>query len=153
MKPFRFTLEAVQIVRDRATNEALEKYAKSLKARSNAEHELEKAEAALRGHLEEWRARMTRSFSPMDMLQHSHARTELEARRNEKVKLLRDAAQAANKAQAALQLARQKSDVVDRFHDRQKHEFNLAALKEEQHLLDELAAGRREFAQKGFSHA
>jgi flagellar export protein FliJ len=153
MKPFRFTLEAVQIVRGRATNEALEKYARALKLRTNAEGELARAEAELRAHLQEWRDTMLKSFSPSEMLQNQHARTELEARRNEKVKALRDAAQAANKAQAAFQLARQKSDVVERFHERQRHEFNLAVLKEEQHLLDELASGRRDLAQKGFSHA
>jgi len=153
MKPFRFTLEAVQTVRNRATNEALEQFARALKLRANAEHELANAEAALRNHLEEWRGKMTKSFSPGEMVQREHARTILETQRNERIKQLRDAAQAADKAQALFQFARQKSEVVERFHERQRHEFNLAVLKEEQHLQDDFAGARREFAQKGFSHA
>jgi flagellar biosynthesis chaperone FliJ len=144
MKKFRFTLEAVQTVRARAAREALENYARKLRARLAAEANLAKAEAALAEHLEDWRRAMAQSFSPSQMLQHEHARVMLEARRNERAKELRDAAAAATQAYAAFQLSRQKSDVVDRFHDRQRREFNLGVLKEEQHLLDELAATRRD---------
>jgi flagellar biosynthesis chaperone FliJ len=144
MKKFRFSLEAVQTVRARAAREALENYARKLRARLAAEADLAKAEAALSEHLEDWRRAMLHSFSPGQMLQHEHARVMLEARRNERAKELREAATAATQAHAAFQFSRQKSDVVDRFHDRQRREFNLAVLKEEQHLLDELAATRRD---------
>ena len=144
MKKFRFTLEAVQTVRARAAREALENYARKLRARLAAEANLAKAEAALAEHLEDWRRAMAQSFSPSQMLQHEHARVMLEARRNERAKELRDAAAAATQAYAAFQLSRQKSDVVDRFRDRQRREFNLGVLKEEQQLLDELAATRRD---------
>jgi flagellar biosynthesis chaperone FliJ len=98
---------------------------------------------------------MKKSFSPTEMLQHEHARTMLEARRNERAQQLRDANKAIVEAQSAFQLARQKCDVVERFHDRQKREFNLGVLKEEQHLLDEMAASRHEpgIFEKGFAHA
>jgi flagellar biosynthesis chaperone FliJ len=144
MKKFRFSLEAVQTVRARAAREGLENYARKLHARLAAEASLAKAEAALAEHLEDWRRAMSHSFSPGQMLQHEHARVMLEARRNERAKELREAAAAATQAYAAFQVSRQKSDVVDRFHDRQRREFNLAVLKEEQHLLDELAATRRD---------
>ncbi len=152
MKKFQFNLEAVQIVRNRATNEALENYARALKARAGAEAALAETESALREQLEQWRKRMGKTFAPSDMLQHEHARTMLEARRNERIKQLRDAIQTATQAQSAFQLARQKSDVVERFHDRQRRDFNLALLKEEQHLLDDLAGSRREMV-KGLVHA
>jgi flagellar export protein FliJ len=155
MKKFRFTLEAVQTVRARAAREALEKYARKLRARLAAEANLAKAEAALTEHLSDWRRAMSHSFSPSQMLQHEHARVMLEARRNERAKELREAAAAATQAYAGFQLSRQKSDVVDRFHDRQRREFNFAILKEEQHLLDELAATRRDpgLFEKGAVHA
>ena len=53
--------------------------------------------------------------------------------------MLKEASEATNKAQSAFQLARRKSDVVERFHERQRNDYNLAVLKEEQVILDELA--------------
>src|SRR3954470_15421923 len=155
MKKFRFTLEAVQTLRARAAREALENYARKLRGRLAAEANLAKAEAALGEHLGDWRRAMSQSFSPSQMLQHEHARVMLEARRNERARELREAASATAEAYAAFQLSRQKSDVVDRFHDRQRREFNLRVLKEEQNLLDELAATRRDpgLFEKGAVHA
>lgn len=155
MKRFRFSLEAVETVRARAAREALENYARKLRARIDAEAALEKADHELAEHLAQWRRSMEKTFSPSDMLQHEHTRVMLEARRNERAKELRQAAAAATQAYAAFQVARQKSDVVERFHERQRHEFNLAVLKEEQHLLDELAASRRDpgLFEKGAVHA
>jgi flagellar export protein FliJ len=155
MKRFRFSLEAVQTIRERAAQDALENYARKLRARGAAETAVTQAEGALAGHLDEWRRAMSRGFSPADMLQNEHARTTLEARRDERIKELRDAASATVKAQAAFQLARQKSDVVERFHDRQRHEFNLGVLKDEQRLLDELASTRRDsnLFEQGVNHA
>jgi flagellar biosynthesis chaperone FliJ len=144
MKRFKFSLEAVQTVRARAAREALEKYARCLRARIAAEANLGKAETALAEHLADWRRAMSQSFSPGEMLRHEHARAMLEARRNERAKELREAAAAATHAYSAFQFARQKSDVVERFHERQRRDFNLGVLKEEQHLLDELARNRRD---------
>jgi flagellar biosynthesis chaperone FliJ len=144
MKRFRFSLEAVETIRARASREALENYARKLRARIAAESALAKAELTLAEHLTEWRRAMNKSFSPSDMLQNEHARLMLEARRNERAKELREAAASATQAYAAFQVARQKSDVVERFHERQRHEFNLGVLKEEQHFLDELASSRRD---------
>lgn len=154
MKRFRFSLEAVETVRARAAHEALENYARKLRARLAAEAMLAKAELALADHLTEWRRAMARSFSPSDMLQNEHVRLMLETRRNERAKELREAAAAATQAYAGFQVARQKSDVVERFHERQRHEFNLGILKEEQHFLDELASSRRDpgLFEKGAAH-
>jgi flagellar export protein FliJ len=155
MKRFHFSLQAVQTMRERSAHDALENYARKLRARGLAEAAVAQTEAALAEHLTEWRRAMGRGFSPRDMLQHEHARVMLEARRNERLKELREAAAAATQALSAFQLARQKSDVVERFKDRQRRDFNLAVLKEEQHLLDELATARRGPAlfEKGLAHA
>jgi flagellar export protein FliJ len=155
MKRFRFSLEAVQTVRARAAREALENYARKLRSRLAAEANLAKADNALAEHLAEWRRTMEHSFSPTDMLQHEHARVMLEARRNERAQEVREAAAAVTQAYAAFQLSRQKSDVVERFHDRQRREFNLGVLKEEQYLLDELAVTRRDpgLFERGAAHA
>src|SRR3954470_15891031 len=144
MKRFHFSLAAVQTMRERAAREALENYARKLRARLEAENALFKADAELVEQLAACRSAMKHNFSPREMLQHEHARVMMEARRNERAQQLREAAAAVTEAFARFQMARQKSDVVERFHDRQRHEFNLAVLKEEQHLLDELASTRRD---------
>jgi flagellar export protein FliJ len=143
MKRFRFSLEAVRTLRESAAAKAMESYARAVRAQSDAETALRAATDAVAKHVEGWRKAMTRGFRPADILGMEHAREALEKRRSECVQALREAAAAAAKAQAELQLAQQNSDVVERFHDRKRHEFNLAALKEEQHFLDELANTRR----------
>lgn len=155
MKRFQFTLEAVQTVRERAARAALEDYARSLRRRLECEAALEKADRALARHLTEWRGAMEKGFGPHDMLQHQHLRMMLELHRSECAKVLKEAADAAAKAQSTFQFARRKSDVVERFHERQRNDFNLAVLKEEQHLLDELASSRHDaaFLEKGAVHA
>jgi flagellar export protein FliJ len=155
MKRFNFSLQAVQTVRERAARNALELYARALRDATEAERNLELAEKALKQQVEDWRRAMKKSFAPSEMLQHEHARTMLEARRAERAQQLREANNAVVEAQSAFQMARQKCDVVERFHDRQKREFSLAALKEEQHLLDEMAAARHEprIFEKGLAHA
>jgi flagellar export protein FliJ len=155
MKRFKFSLEAVQTVRERATRTALENYARALHRRIETQAALEKAERKLSDHLTEWRAAMKHGFSPREMLRHEHQRAMLEAHRAECTKVFKDAMEAANKAHVAFQLSRQKSDVVERFQDRQRRDFNLAILKEEQHLLDEMASARHDtrFLEKGAAHA
>lgn len=156
MKRFKFTLEAVQTVRERAAREALEHYAKELRAKTAAESALVEAEHAQEAQMSAWRRLMReKGFSPAEMLQNEHARAMLEARRQQRAEELRKASEAAAKAQAAFQLAQQKSDVVERFRTRQRAEFDLNALKEEQHFLDELAVSRRDVGlfEKGAAHA
>jgi len=155
MKRFKFSLQAVQTVRERSARNALEAYARALRDATEAECNLESAEQALKHQVDDWRRAMKKRFAPSEMLQHEHARTMLEARRNERAQQLREANKAVVAAQSAFQLARQKCDVVERFHDRQKREFNLTVLKEEQHLLDEMAASRHEpgIFEKGLAHA
>lgn len=143
MKKFRFSLEALKTVRESAASKALEHYARAVHAQTEAEAGLKAADHALSHHLERWRKAMSRGFSPQEIISLGHSRSVLENKRNERAQALRDAAAKAQKALAEFQLAQQKSDVVERFHDRKRHEFNLAALKEEQHFLDELATTRR----------
>lgn len=155
MKKFRFTLEAVQTMRQRTVNEAMEHYARALRARLAAETAVADAEQALSEHIDHWRKAMKKSFSPGDMLRQEHARLMLETRRNERANELREAAKLASEALSAFHLARQKSEVVERFHDRQRRDFNLAVLKEEQNMLDELASARRDpgLFERGVAHA
>ena len=143
MKKFRFTLEAVQTVRESAAAKALETYARAVRAQSDAEAALAAANLALTQHLEAWRKAMAKGFGAAEMLSMGHTRTLLEHKRNQCAEALRNAGAAVIKALAEYHLARQKSDVVERFHERKRHEFNLALVKEEQHFLDELATTRR----------
>lgn len=143
MKKFRFSLEALQTVRESAAAKALEAYARAVRAQSDAEAALSTANLSLTNHLEAWRKAMAKDFGAAEMLSMGHARAVLEHKRNECAEALRNAAAAVTKALAEYQLAQQKSDVVERFHERKRHEFNLALVKEEQHFLDELATTRR----------
>jgi flagellar export protein FliJ len=144
MKRFKFTLEAVQTVRERAAREALEVYARAVRARTAAEAALAAVEEAKVAQMAEWRAAMKKGFSASDMVQNAHAQTLLEASRVERAEELRKASEAMAKALAALRLARQKSEVVEKFHTRQRNEFNLNELKEEQKAMDEMALSRRD---------
>lgn len=154
MKRFKFSLQAVQTVRERAERLALENYARALRDVTEAERAVEAADFAVKQQVETWRRAMRTSFAPSEMLQHEHARAMMEGRKTQRMEALRVAQENAVQALSNFQMARQKSDVAHRFHDRRRREFSLAVLKEEQHLLDELASARREAGfEKGLVHA
>ena len=139
MKPFRFTLEAVAIVRTRNENEALAAYARALLCRQRALDQVD----AIRRELEAAWARARRDLAagcPAAKMAQGCRHTQ--ALEDEQVRLtdaLQQAERAVNQMLQRMLAARQQREVVDKLrgHQRARHERDVA--RETQKILDELA--------------
>ena|SRR2546425_7944684 len=142
MKRFRFSLEAVLTVRQRAEREALASYAESLLARERAlerlavlHHELSATWTHLRQELAAGCA-----AGRLDQLRHYCRGLEEELTRREEA--VGHAERAVNHALRKMLSARQQREVVDKFRDQQRAQYDRKLTRENQKFLDELASQR-----------
>ncbi|MCX8154887.1 MAG: flagellar export protein FliJ [Verrucomicrobiae bacterium] len=142
MKKFRFTLQAVYVVRQQQERQALEAYGRCLQARQQAEQALAQA----RHNLEEaWRRRreLEAAGAPALWLMHGqHWCAMLEERCHHAEAALHHAREQTAAAWSRLAVARRQREAVEKLRHRQWHQHELALAREEQKQLDELATLR-----------
>ncbi|WCJ58226.1 flagellar export protein FliJ [Fontisphaera persica] len=142
MKKFRFTLQAVHVVRQQQERQALEAYGRCLRARQQAEAALQQA----RQNLEEgWRRQreLEASGAPALWLVHGqHWCALLEERCGQAETALQQAREQTSAAWARLAVARRQREAVEKLRQRQWRQYELALAREEQKQLDELATLR-----------
>jgi len=144
MKPFKFTLQPLRIVRQRREQEALEEYARALLERERAFEQLHAAERSLSAAQSEWHQKAQRGCRAEEMSRYAEYCDVLARLRDEKQGML---AQAERQAQARFKhmlFTRQQREAVDKFLDRQQQAYDRALTREEQKFLDELAQRREE---------
>lgn len=140
MKPFRFTLEALQTLRQREEHLALETYARAVQTRAEATARMETVRRELEAGwatLRETTQRQTPAFHIRQLESYCAA---VDERRKECLAVVEAAQIAVQKAWILLLQARQKREIVENYFTRQKAGYDLAAQREEQKLLDELAS-------------
>ncbi|GEM_PF-327301 len=138
MKPFRFTLQALRIVRQRQEQVALEHYAAALQARQEAAQRLRRVERQ-RDMAWSHRQNLPHAKIPAASFAHNHAYCrEIES-------ICRDCETALGVAQDVLHQkwlrlieTRKQREAVDKYYDRQRRDFERLSAREEQKLLDEL---------------
>ena len=142
MKAFRFTLEAVQILRHRQEQQAMETYVHALLARQQVLARLEAARERIRLNQQEMNRLLAAGCAAARLAQvHLYERA-LEKQQAEQVLAL---AQAERRVQATFQAmltARQRRKMVESFRAKQHARHQRAEWREEQKLLDDLASRR-----------
>ena len=142
MKPFRFTLESVLIVRERQESEAKENYARELVAQRQAMAALRDAERELDEAFSEHRRRLVEGAPVVCLLQQQLYCAHLESNRKTAANAMAAAEDKVKQAVQAMVFARQQREVVEKFRGNQRAEYDRQMTMEEQKMLDELA-GRR----------
>jgi flagellar export protein FliJ len=142
MKAFRFTLEAVRIVRQRQEQETMEHYAQALLVRQQATARLEEIQQELGAAWQELRARLAGGCSAGVANQAHTYRQTLEKRREECAAALGVAERRVNAALQAMLAARRQREVVDKCLEKQKARHGREMSRLEQKVMDDLA-GRR----------
>ena len=142
MKKFRFTLQAVYVVRQQQERQALEVYGRCLRARLQAEAALAQA----RQNLEEgWRRQreLEAAGAPALWLMHGqHWCATLDERCRQAEILLQQAREQTAAAWSRLAVARRQREAVEKLRQRQWRQHELALAHQEQKQLDELATMR-----------
>ena len=139
MKHFRFTLQALLTVRQRAERDALEFYASELHARQQTLDALADSENDLAIAWSELRTQMIEGGPIAGLVQrqgHCHHLSEI---RERCVTAVTRAEDAANLALLAVVAARQNREVVEKLLEHQRKNYHRECNREEQKILDELA--------------
>jgi flagellar export protein FliJ len=144
MKPFKFTLEAVRTLRTRQEKNALEQYSNAVQAREQVLSFLWKARAELEKTFQE-RLDLSEG-APASALAHIEQWTgEVAAREKECLHNVQLATMRVETTWQNLMVARQEREIVEKYLDRQRQDYDRALDREEQKCLDELA-GRQSAA-------
>lgn len=142
MKRFRFTLEAVRVLRQRQEQDALDLYAKALVARQQAADRLGAARERLHEGWRDLRELLNRGCDAAALVRMKDYHRTLEKRRDECILAIGVAERRVGAAFNALMLARQQTEIVETGFQRQKARHERERAYEEQKFLDDLA-GRR----------
>ncbi len=142
MKPFNFSLQAVSILRQRQEHDALERYAKAVRARQEALQESNKIQKKLEAGWTEWKERFSKALSAVQLKQ-------LQAYCNTIAECQKDCAARLQGAQRGVKLtwqqlkaARQDLEVVEHHYENERRRYEQELAREEQKLLDEMAPRR-----------
>ncbi len=143
MKPFKFTLEAMRVLRQRQEQDAMDAYARTLLYRQQAVQRLEAVQQEISASWHELRSRLGSGFKASEVAQAQNYHRSLEKRREECAAALSLAERRVNAALQAMLAARRQREVVDKFHSKQKAAHEREHSRLEQKVLDDLAASRR----------
>ena len=139
MKRFRFSLQAVRVLREREERSAREYFAHAVRARQNASTALETCESELDAGRRELLALQTNGASIAAIRQALAHCGEREQQVAQRRKTLGLAEKQATEAWNKLLEARQQLDVVDKFHARRREDYDRELRREEQKQLDEMS--------------
>jgi flagellar export protein FliJ len=142
MKAFRFSLEAVQTLRHRQEQHAMEQYVRALLARQQALDHLEIIRERIRQNQQELSRLLAAGCTASVAAQVQLFERSLEKQQADRVAGLALAERRVNATFQTMIQARQKRQVVESFRKRQIARHQRAEAREEQKLLDDLAARR-----------
>ena len=139
MKTFRFSLQAVLVLRERAEQVAQQRCAQAVAAVLDADRRLKSAQTTLAQAQQLCRARLAAGVSADEFEQLRRYTVVLEERRARRQQELSQLRQRAELARQQLLVATQRREALERLRDRQRrgHEYQVA--RAEQKMLDELA--------------
>jgi len=138
MKKFKFSLEAVQLLKNKIEDDAAQKHARAVVQVSKAKAELSETERELNAAaLMQFSA--GKKTSSQEMMQLSQYMEALEKLRRERLERCLNAEKNATLARAALEKAAREREILDRVHEHQHsaHKFHVA--RQEQKWMDEIA--------------
>jgi len=146
MKKFRFTLQALQTVRERHEHLALQNYAQAVRARTCAQEALQEVERECAGVWQRQRAQRETVATVVDFAQSSEYAGRLAEWKQQCVAALAQAERGVDQAWEKLVLARRAREVVVRFHQRQRDRYAREWARAEQKEMDEFAQHRPSLA-------
>lgn len=149
MKPFRFTLEALQTLRQQQEQTALENHARALMARQQALEIVDKLNRELTAARLAWQQRAGAGCPAAQLAQEQMHCLWLDERCREAGLKLTEAERNVQRAFNAVVQARRERELIDRIRNRQRIAFDAAIARAEQKELDDLVNGR--FALAGMS--
>ena len=142
MKRFRFSLQAVQTLRQRQEQVALQQYTETLVTRRAAEDQLRSARNDVTAAWSASREQLSSSVSADAIVQMRNFCRLREERHRHCETQLHEADKALELSWKRLVIARQRREAVEKFYRRQRRTHDYACEREAEKLLDEIAHNR-----------
>ncbi len=139
MKPFRYKLQAVQMLRERREHEAGEQYALALARRAQAQKRLEDVEHELSLARFEIQELVTAGCPAHQVRRRQQFCLVIQERRSQCATDLQNAERIVQQHFHALLKARQEREAVEKHHDKCRQEYLKDLQREDQRWLDDLA--------------
>lgn len=139
MKSFRFTLEALRVVRQRREDLALEDYGRALLVRQKAQAQLTAAQHELSVAWERRQQLLGGGSTAFALQQWQNGCDYLQARCKEYEKGLNEATILLERRRQLFLTARREREVVDHCYKKQRQVHDAECFREEQKMIDELA--------------
>jgi flagellar export protein FliJ len=146
MKPFRFSLQPLRVLREQTERTAQQRYAEALRDCEAAAARVEAAGTELANAWKRLRQQLTAGLTANDLMSARAWINVLEFRLRERTNELEAARQVVDAAWQELMHATRDREALDHFHDKRRRQYDRAVLQEEQKNLDELAVQRAEAA-------
>jgi flagellar export protein FliJ len=147
MKTFRFSLQALRILRERQEQLVLQDYGKALQLWEQARDRVDAIQQQFQIACLEAQQKLIDGCSGSELMQLQSYCQALELRRREREYLARIARNKASLAFSRLIAARQARAVVDKCFDKQKRRHDTERQKHEQGILDDMMNHREALAQ------
>jgi flagellar export protein FliJ len=139
MKPFRFPLESLRVLREQKENIAQQHYANALATCGRAEMQLQEAQTELTAGWHSLNHELADGTAAGKITETRAWCTVLEVHRNERKTALDEARRAAEKAFREMLAAVRDRKALDRFHDKSRHIHDCEVQREEQKNFDEMS--------------
>lgn len=142
MRAFRFTLQAVQILRKRQEQQAMDTYVHALLARQQVQDRLEAVREQIQRNQQEINGLLAGACAASRLAQGHQYERALEQQHGDLVLALAVAERRVQITFQSMLAARQRTKIVENFRVKQHARHQRAEWREEQKLLDEIASRR-----------
>lgn len=139
MKPFRFPLEPLRVLRKQKERAAQQRYARTLLACKTAAAQLEKAGKALDAGRDQLKQELTSGVPAARIVNLRTWCIALEIHQHERRAAFNETRRVADLAFQEMSAARRDREGLDRFHDKARRIHTQEVMREEQKTFDELA--------------
>jgi len=142
MKPFRFSLQSIRILREQKEREAQQRFADAMRACEEAAFQLQESSDALAAGWGALCEELSEGVAATKLLRTRAWCNVLEHRQKESAAALQSARRAMDAVWREMMLATRDREVLDRYHDKCRRAYDRDAQREEQKRLDELGLRR-----------
>ena len=141
MKPFRFSLEALGVVREQKEKAAQHRFVAALHEAAQAAELLRQGDLRLHSCWRELRQCLHRGIAATELLRLRQYAASLEEDHRELENKCRAARAAADRAGSEMRLAMRDREIIDQLRARKRRVYQAGILREQQKVLDELSVG------------
>ena len=142
MKPFRFTLQPIRVLRGQKERSAQQRFADAMRACEEAAFQLQLASDELAAGWTSLCEELSAGVAATKLLRTRAWCNVLEFRQKECAEALQVARRAMDAAWREMMLATRDREVLDRFHDKCRRAYDREEQRQEQKRLDELGVRR-----------